>query len=180
MTRAFVAVRPPREVLDAIDRRAARADLPPGGRRTTRDQWHLTLQFLGDVADLGAVAGALAGIEVAPAPVRLSGAGTLPPERRSRYLVLFLRDGAGWVTALAGAVGARLVPLGCEPEARPFTPHLTLARFRRAVDLRAACAAIGAEPVGASWTVTDVVLYESILRSTGAQYVERAVVPLPG
>ena len=55
MTRAFVAVRLPGAVLDAVHQRVSALDL--AGRRTTRDQWHLTLQFLGDDVDIDAVAG---------------------------------------------------------------------------------------------------------------------------
>lgn len=179
MTRAFVAIRPPDTVLDAVTARTAGVELPPGTRRSARAQWHLTVQFLGD-ADLDAVVQALPQVDVAPAEVRLSGAGTLPPERRSRYLVLFLSEGAAWAASLATAVADRLATIGFEPEARPFTPHLTLGRARRATDLRAACAGIGAEPVGPSWSVTSLTVYESILRREGARYLPRATVPLVG
>jgi 2'-5' RNA ligase len=62
VTRAFVAIRPPRPVLDAIE---ARVNWPAmfRGRATARDQWHLTVQFLGNDADLAAVATAF---ELAP------------------------------------------------------------------------------------------------------------------
>ena len=62
MTRAFVAVRLPDAVLDAVAHRLAELSVP--GRRTTRDQWHLTLQFLGDDADVDAVVAALDGLDV--------------------------------------------------------------------------------------------------------------------
>ena len=58
MTRAFVAVVPPASVLDAVARATAGIDVA-SVRRTTRAQWHVTLQFLGDVGDVDAVASAL-------------------------------------------------------------------------------------------------------------------------
>ena len=58
MTRAFVAICPPDAVLDAI---AARVASVPhaNARMTARDQWHITLQFLGDDADIDAIETAL-------------------------------------------------------------------------------------------------------------------------
>src|SRR4051812_29925411 len=58
VTRAFVAVQLPPEVLGAISERTD--DVKVRGARTmTREQWHLTLQFLGDGADVDPVVDAL-------------------------------------------------------------------------------------------------------------------------
>ena len=54
MPRLFVAVWPPDEVLDAIAA-LPRAD-EPGVRWTRRDQWHVTLRFLGSAEIEAAVA----------------------------------------------------------------------------------------------------------------------------
>ncbi|GIU87348.1 MAG: RNA 2',3'-cyclic phosphodiesterase [Acidimicrobiia bacterium] len=179
MTRAFVAVRPPGRVLDAV---AAWFDAPdlPGARFTTRDQWHVTLQFLGNRADVEAVAAALAPLAVEAGPVRLGGAGAFPTERRARVLWLGVAQGAERFARLAEAVGALLAPLGHEPEARPYHPHLTLARLRPPADVRPVLARLRAGPVGDAWTVREVVVYESHLRRTGARYEARARIPLPG
>ena len=75
MTRAFVAVSPPDAVLDAVAARAAGVTIP--GRPTTRDQWHVTLQFLGNRADVDAVAAALIGLDAERGTARLGGAGAL-------------------------------------------------------------------------------------------------------
>ena len=47
VTRAFVAICPPPPVLDAVEARTAAVDIP-GARRTPREQWHITVQFLGN------------------------------------------------------------------------------------------------------------------------------------
>jgi 2'-5' RNA ligase len=176
MTRAFVAIRPPATVLDAIEQRVAGLPIV-GGRRTTRDQWHLTVQFLGDAADIDAVLAAFAHrpIDLGAGVIRLGGADALGNRRWARILALRLYDGDAWATDLAAQVESRLAPLGYARDAgeKAFVPHLTLSRFREPTDLRPLCSAIGAEPVGDAWSVDDVVLYESRLRPEGAQHVAR-------
>lgn len=180
MTRAFVAIRPPTEVLDAIEARIASSSIS-GGRPTSRDQWHLTVQFLGNGADLAAVAAAfeLEPLDLGAGEIRLGGADALGNRRRARILALKVHDGAEWVRELAAQVERRLAPLGHVRDVREekFLPHLTLARFREPTDLRPPCAAIGREPVGAAWRVDEIVLYESVLRPEGARHVARARIP---
>jgi 2'-5' RNA ligase len=177
VTRAFVAVRPPDVVLDAI---AARVDglVVPDGKLTPRAQWHLTLQFLGNDVDLGAVEGALHSVAWSAGDVQLSGAGTLPPERRSKYMVLFVREGSEWMRGLAGAVSSALAPLGFVPEARDYTPHLTVARLRSPSRLRGECAQVGAEPIEPAFRVDEFVLYESRLGRGPAEHIPVAKFPL--
>ena len=179
MARAFVAVRPPDEVLAAVGTAVARVRDGAGAARwTTSEQWHLTLQFLGNRVDLDAVAGALGGLSSAGGDVRLGGGGALPSEKRARVLWLGVVEGAELLAGLAGAVGALLAPVGYEPEDRPFHAHLTLARLNRAADVRPTVAAIGADPVGERWRVGEIVLYESVTRREGATYRAHARFPL--
>jgi 2'-5' RNA ligase len=179
VTRAFVAVRLPAVVLDAVAERVADLTLP-GGRATSRDQWHLTLQFLGNHADLDAVIGAFDGFDGAGGRVRLGGAGAFPSARRGRVLWIGLAEGTDVVTRLASGVAQCLAPLGYESEARPFRPHLTLSRSAHPIDLRPAVGALGRDPVGAAWDVGALTVYESQLRREGARYLERATIALPG
>jgi 2'-5' RNA ligase len=177
VTRAFVAIRPPDDVLDAIAARLAPVDLG-NGRPARRDQWHLTLQFLGDDTDVDAVASALTAepFRAGSGRLQLGGADTIGNPRRARFVVFGLHEGREWVGALAAEVEERLAPLGYARE-RPgdaFLPHLTLARHRTPTDLRRVCAAIGPEPVGPPWTVDEIVLFESELRTDGARHTVRA------
>lgn len=101
---------------------------------TRPEQWHLTLQFLGEwpAAPLAALQEACAGLE--PGPPFVLGPGPLgafPDLRRPRVLFLHLRDD-GQAAALAErlrAEVARVWPDGPQ-DTRPFRPHLTLARVR--------------------------------------------------
>lgn len=181
MSRAFVAVVPPTGVLDAVDAVLASVrDDVEGARWTRREQWHLTLQFLGNRVDLDAVTEALGSLAVGAGTVRLGGAGGFPSERRGRVLWLGVTEGAALLAQLAAAVGALLGPIGYEPEARPFHAHLTLARLARPGDLRAVVGELGPDPVGPAWVAREVVLFESLLRREGARYEPVAVLPLVG
>jgi 2'-5' RNA ligase len=177
MPRAFLAVLPPPEVLDAVANVLGQPRLA-GARFTRREQWHVTLQFLGNRADLDAVSSALGALAVRGGPVRLGGFGAFPSERRGRVLWLGLAEGGPLLVQLAAAVGALLGPLGYPPEERDYHAHLTLARCKAPTDLRAVVAALSDGPIGPEWTVEDVVLFESSTKPTGAVYIERARFPL--
>jgi 2'-5' RNA ligase len=93
-------------------------------------------------------------------------------------LWLGVAEGATLLSQLAAAVGALLGPLGHEPEVRPYHPHLTLARWKTPTDARPLVDAITTAPVGDAWRIDEILVYESQLRRTGAEYVVREVVPL--
>ena len=124
MTRAFVAVQLPHEVLGAISIQTDGLQIR-GGRTMTRDQWHLTLQFLGDHANIEAVISALGDFSVPGGRVRLGGAGAFPNARRGRVLWIGLAEGSDVVARLARGIGQRLAPLGYEPEARAVSATTT-------------------------------------------------------
>src|SRR5436190_9836389 len=85
VTRAFVTVALPDDVLDAVSEATGTLQLH-GARMMRRDQWHLTLQFLGDDADVDAVGSALQGFTIPGGFARLGGAGAFPNARRGRVL----------------------------------------------------------------------------------------------
>lgn len=189
MARAFVAIVPSRAALDAVGKvswraahRPAEAALPRliGPRWTTREKWHLTLQFLGTHVDLDAAAAALATVRGAPARVRLGSLGGFPSARRANVLWIGVIDGAGAVTALAATVKAAMVPVvgAAADEGGGYHPHLTLARLSRPADLRAAAAKASGAAIGPSWVADRVVLFESVTASTGARYRAHADVAL--
>lgn len=166
--RLFVAVWPPAEVLDLV------AALPRPGvvglRWTSRDQWHVTLRFLGRVADPGPVAEALARAAASvPGPLTaVLGPGT------DRFGQRVLHVPVGGLEPLATAVIAATAEFGEPPEDRPFHGHLTLARARGRVDLRPLCGV----PISATWQVDSVSLVRSDLHPRGARYADLATAPL--
>lgn len=176
-----MAVRPPEAVLDAVAEVVGPAGRSMVGPRwAAREQWHLTLQFLGPVGVLDPV---LDGLRSAAASVGrfrfgLGGSGAFPNPRRARVIWIGAAQGAEAMSELAGAVNRALAPLGYRVEARPFSAHLTVARLKDRIDVTPALAALGDGPVGESWPVEEIVLYESRLSREGARYTALARFPL--
>ena len=178
-----MAVRPPDDVLDAVEEALAPARrVMVGPRWAGRDQWHVTMQFLGPVVALAPVVDGLgaAMASLAPFPFRLGGSGAFPNARRARVIWIGAADGGGPMAAVAGAVNASLTPLGYEAETRPFRSHLTVARLRDPDDVTPVVAALGDGPVGEAWTVTEILLYQSRLSPSGSEYSVLARLPLTG
>jgi 2'-5' RNA ligase len=154
--RLFVAILPPSAVLDDVA--ALRRPERPGVRWTTRDQWHVTLRFLGEVPDPAPVAEALDAAPLARATAVLGPEATPLGRRVVCVPVAGLDDlAAGVVAATAG--------FGRPPEPRPFHGHLTLARVTRG-PLRD----LLGEPISARFAVRAVRLVRSRLGPQGARY----------
>ncbi|TVM15401.1 RNA 2',3'-cyclic phosphodiesterase [Oceanidesulfovibrio indonesiensis] len=100
---------------------------------TRPGNWHITLAFLGEVDESiqSTIVDALSGVAFAPFTFQAGGAGVFPPQGPPRVLWVGAQQGGIEVAGLAKAVQSTLEPLGFEPDSRPFTTHLTLARARR-------------------------------------------------
>ena len=139
-----MALVPPVAVLDDLDRavgalRTARTDL----RWSVRSDWHVTLAFLGEVAapaaDRLAPELAQAARRHPPLSLAFSGAGAFPDPARARVLWGGLDGDHPALAELAASMATAAKRAGAPPPdaGRPFRPHLTLARSRRApADLR--------------------------------------------
>jgi 2'-5' RNA ligase len=170
--RLFVALDLPPGARQALERWRARVlDEVRGLRAVAPEALHATLCFLGwrsvdEAEEIGrACAGAVSGC-AAPAlgftePLWL-------PERRPRVLAVGLEDPSGTLARIHTAVSAALSAGGWyTPEARPFLPHVTVARVARRERVRPAeVAPLRAE----SFDGASVTLYRSHLGSRGARY----------
>lgn len=184
MPRIFVGVELADEVkdaafsaADALRRRLADAGLRVDAKWVPRDNLHITLWFIGEVTDDRArtIQDALAPESAVPAfDVRLAGLGAFPPSGAPRVFWIGLRSGAEEMMALNAEVGARLAPLGCEPERRPYSGHVTIARARElasrsdASGIRRIAHDLAAD-AGVSH-VSAVTLFRSHLSPKGASY----------
>jgi RNA 2',3'-cyclic 3'-phosphodiesterase len=99
---------------------------------TRPGNWHLTLQFLGEVEEetAGAVHETLVNIRFFAFPFRAGGGGYFPSQRRPKVAWIGVGEGRERCIGLAGAVAAALRPLGFAPDRERFSPHLTIARIR--------------------------------------------------
>lgn len=177
--RLFVALTPPPEVQRAVWEAFApvrERDWPVTWVRP--DGIHLTLKFLGDVAEdrlaeLGtALAGAVRGAGGRAVTLAVRGAGVFPDPRRPRIFWAGVQPDPA-IELLAHGVERSFGPLGFPAEARAFRPHLTLGRAgRRArpADLTGVAEALAHLPVEATALLDGVDLMQSVLRPEGAVY----------
>src|SRR5437870_11609049 len=126
--RLFVALELPDEAKDELARviEALRARRPEA-KWVPRDNLHLTLAFLGEVAEehRGEIETALRSVTGEPGPIRtgLTSLGAFPSARRARVLWAGLDDTSAEIAGLVEAVGRAMEPLGFEPEKRPYAAH---------------------------------------------------------
>ena len=171
--RAFFALPIPLEIRNRLWR-----DLEPlrraglGVAWVGAEQLHITLVFLGELDEAGVrSARSILGdpaLRRASFTVGLHGLGRFPPRGSPRVIFAELSEGADDCRDFH----RRLVPLaeGIAPrESRPYTPHVTLGRVKRAGDCLDLDPYKGME---ARFEVERCVLYESILRREGALYRE--------
>ena len=187
--RAFIAtaISPmAREALeDTIGR--LRQEIPGGVTWVRPEGIHLTLKFLGNVRRdeserLMSVVGELAAGH-GPFTLGLSGLGMFPNGRRPRVLWAGLTGDLGALASLQQTVEDAAARIGWSPEARPFSPHLTLGRVRRDVSEAAlgrisAAVSVAATPDVLPWSVDSVQLMRSVLHPSGAEYTVLTSVPL--
>jgi 2'-5' RNA ligase len=183
--RLFVALDLPVPVRHAITELIAKLQPKSRTARWIRpENLHITLKFIGHVGNekLSSIQTALFSIHIAhPVELHFRGMGFFPNEHRPRAFWCGIAASPN-LAELAADIDRALVPLGIEAETRPFTPHLTLARFKSDEGIRdvvRAATGMKSTDFGAA-TETNFHLYESLLKSTGAQYNRVASFPFVG
>jgi RNA 2',3'-cyclic 3'-phosphodiesterase len=161
--RTFVAVFPPPAIREALFRAARDLPASKAFRLIGPEKLHLTLKFLGNVAedDLSRVAQALEPLRQRHEPfeVSISGFGAFPSERKARILWAGVGEGSEPLRAVALSVEDLLEPAGFGREQRPYVPHLTLSRARgRQAKLDDA----SVSPPALRFTLSSVDLVESV------------------
>ncbi len=140
---------------------------------------HLTLKFLGNISvdKVSAISEAIAEVarSVAPFRLELTEFGAFPNTKAPRVAWVGLGGDLESLLRLQRGIDQALIPLGFPPEAREFSPHLTLGRVRdqatpqerRKLGERVASLEVQGQP---SLYVDRVSLMRSQLTSKGAIY----------
>jgi RNA 2',3'-cyclic 3'-phosphodiesterase len=177
--RLFVAVDVPLALRQELSNAVERSTFPTA-RWTQVEGQHVTLKFLGwcETTLLEPICEQTDRVASAGAPFRaqVSGLGVFGSLRRASVLWAGIEDG-GACANLARALDASSSDLGFEREARAFTPHLTLARFRPAARIAELPPLLLQE---SAFEVSELVLYRSHLSATGARYEALERFPLTG
>ncbi len=180
--RLFVAFDVSSEAADAIERAIEpwRAAFP-AARWVPRQNWHVTLKFLGQTWPrlegwVGERVGE-ASASCVPVQTRLRGLGRFPAGGRARVLWAGLDDAAGLLDRIALALDAALAA-EFRPATRAFSPHLTVARSDPPLDLPAAFVETPVEPVGTQ--IASITLYRSHLQRPAPRYEVLATYRLGG
>lgn len=170
--RLFVAFEVSETAKDAVE--VAVAPLRerfPQARWVPRQNWHVTVKFLGQTYPrlLGWVQERVAAAAAQGAPVRtrLTEVGAFPSAGRARVLWAGLDDRPGRLAEIAHALDA-LLATEFKPETRAFSPHLTVARSDPPLRLDEGVVGTALEPVEV--TVDHLVLFRSHLRRPSPVY----------
>jgi len=160
--RVFFALWPVETVRAALHGQGRRLHAQLGGRLTRADSIHMTLLFLGEVAQtrLDALHRAAAGIRVEPFPLWLDRAACW---RHNRIAWVGPTRTPPALEALVGQLRACVSDAGFTFDHKPFAAHVTLVRN---ANCRAPDDSI--EPI--EWAVRDFALVRSMADADGSNY----------
>jgi 2'-5' RNA ligase len=156
--------------------------LAPQVKWVRPENMHITLKFLGetDNSKLAAIQAALSAIRSSqPVTLHFRGLGFFPNEKRAKVFWAGMEASPN-LPSLAAEIDQAMHKLGFPLEDRPFSPHLTLARFQPPGLPRrlAAAAKESATCDFGSLVAREFHLIESKLKPAGAEYTTVQSFPL--
>ena len=169
--RVFVALDLPQKTKDNLERSANEfKSLSNGGNFTPKENYHLTLHFLGEVApsDLTFVQSAMDGARDLPAPELAVSQFTV---LRSSDIVCAKIRPCEALTQLHDELGTRLEQHGFPVEHRAYRPHVTLIR-KKSFTLPWVEVTKSVKVYNMPFYAPDLVLYESVFTNSGVTYRE--------
>jgi 2'-5' RNA ligase len=175
LMRLFVAIEIAPDIRERITELMAQLKPNIADARWVRPEgMHITLKFLGNVADgrASAIEQALRRLQLPSPYLSVRDIGFFPNPRSPRVLWTGIEAGPE-LTTLAQRVDEVLEPLGFHREKRAFNPHVTLARFsNRGKNVNVA--SIEGQPTFGTMTAKEFHLYESKLSPQGSRYTKLA------
>ncbi len=134
--RSFIAIELPDELKLGLTQLQSRMKLAkqPWAKWVDPYSIHLTLKFLGNIVvdRIGEITRAIgdAAQGITPFHLEVKELGVFPNMRRVQVIWVGVSGEVDKLGQLQQGIESNLAHLGFAPEARPFTPHLTLARLR--------------------------------------------------
>jgi 2'-5' RNA ligase len=151
----------------------------PGARWVDPENYHITLRFIGDIDDAlaGEIALLLGQIRRKPFDVRFEGLDSFGG-RKPRAVVAAV-SAVPPLVDLQSEHERLMQRVGLAPEARRFTPHVTLARLRDSSNRQVADFLAGRQPIAvAPFRAKRFVLFSARALTGGGPYVVEEAYPL--
>lgn len=175
--RAFIAIELPTALKDGLTeiQETFRATIKDGISWARPETMHLTIKFLGsiDASRINEVSAAIedAASKIAPFELTAKGLGAFPSKKRPSTIWVGIEDSPE-LERLHERIESRLEAIGFPREKKGLRPHLTLARVRRGrSEIKKSIAhalSTFETKLSDSFTVRELVLFESELRKVGA------------
>ena len=186
MIRAFFAISLPLEFKEEIARlqdilKKTRAEV----KWVRPESVHLTLKFLGQVAEdiidpLAEAASEIAS-QTQAITLTLNSTGVFPGPKRPKVAWLGLSGDVGKIIDLQKGLEDTAEKFGFAGEKRKFSPHLTLGRIRSSKGIKEFMTELDRlDPQPLEFMASEVVLFRSELKPTGAIYTPLKKLPLSG
>ncbi len=176
--RAFVSVNLPDEIADRLEGFLSSRVKPLSEMRlVTRDQFHITLKFLGEISleQVVLVRKSLSEMKFDPFEIDLTHAGVFPNFRNPKVLWLAGERGVSELTNLSRIMNEKFSQIAAIPkDDRRFKAHLTLARipYPELWNERVFARLAEVSKLGLTWRCSRVSFMRSVLTREKAIYTE--------
>lgn len=187
MIRAFVALSIPEVIkirIRDIQERLKTYHLPV--RWVRAENIHLTLQFFGDIpaGDVDRIAKVMNETAGTFSSLNLyaKGIGVFPGIKKPRVLWLGISGDIKSLIEIQSSLVTNLETQGFSGEKRPFKSHLTIGRFKGHINTEHLCDVLRSfsDFMSEPFETNEIVLYQSILKPSGAQYAQLKTAFLDG
>ena len=186
--RAFLAIKPPEEILQTVLRLQEKLKNEVSGRIswTRFGGQHLTLKFYGDICaeDVDSISQAVQNRLQSgwTLNLKVEKLGVFPDARKPRVLWCGTTGDVEKLAALQKQLDADFALIGFPKENRPFRAHLTLARIKDPRDVSGVGNALTKHAMfsAGEFSVRELILFQSKLTPQGAIYTRLAAFPLAG
>ena len=186
--RAFLAIDPPEDILQAMSRLQEKLKREISGRISwTKPQGqHLTLKFFGDISteDVKNICSAVQNRATSEQSLNLKieKLGVFPDARRPRVIWCGVTGDVEKLSILQKQLDSDFAGIGFPREDRPFQAHLTLGRIKDSRDLTGISEALTKYTTftAGEFNCTELILFQSKLSPQGAVYTKLAEFALGG